>query len=120
MSRRRKQFSEKERAEIFAADKIPGLNAARCRYCGGIIKAGEPWDVCHEEPASSWLWAFLPRGWRDARWQVGVSHPHCNRSAGAEPMTFWQSLSLRTKIRMVGGGVIVLAIILIAIYWSMR
>jgi hypothetical protein len=114
----RPPLSKKKRQEIWDADKIPGLNAARCRYCGGIIKAGEPWDASHEEPYSSKLWLILPKRFREAKWNYGVAHPHCNRSAGAAPMTVWQSLSLVTKLKL--AAVAVMAALIVIAYLVLK
>jgi hypothetical protein len=41
---------------------------ARCARCGGPIAAGAPFDLDHSDDRGGYL---------------GVSHPHCNRTAGA-------------------------------------
>lgn len=62
------------------------------------------WHVAHEIPHSRWprLLAWLGR---DADWNLGVAHAECNLRAGARPMSGWQSLSLRTKLLLVGAAV---------------
>lgn len=40
----RRRLSTRERARIFAA------HGGRCHLCGGVIQAGEGWDVSHDRP----------------------------------------------------------------------
>ena len=96
----RKRFTEHQRREVFNASKIPGIDAARCCYCGKMIMWNEDWEVAHNWPVSRWPW-WLPASWRDSNANLLPAHKACNRAAGAEPMGFWQSLSLKTKLRII-------------------
>jgi len=106
----RHRYTPAERRRIFGADRIPLTPWAVCRYCGGIVHR-DNFHVAHEYPVSRWPW-WLPKRWRDSLVNVGVAHPACNMSAGAEPMTFWQSISLRWKLRMIGAGIVIFSIII--------
>lgn len=113
MNNQRHIFTMKEREIIWSADKIPltgylpwvdNHGYGYCRYCG--IKSfihpvqWNDWHVAHEIPVSRWPRIF-PLHWRDSFFNTGVAHPECNLAAGSQPMTVWQSVSLRWKIRLV-------------------
>jgi len=121
--KRRKPLSAKTRKDVWDADRIPGTRFlpwtrgygyAVCRYCGGPVRWDDPWELGHEYSVKNTPF-FIPRRWRDGKINLGVTHRRCNRRAGAKNMTFWQSISLRWKIRLI---IILMAFFVASLFWG--
>ena len=119
MSRGRHRFTKSERERIWNADAIPltGGRYALCRYCNLPVRRDEDWHVAHEIAYSKWPKLFSSLG-RDKLWNVGVAHSACNIRAGDAPMTFWQSISLRWKLRIVAALVVVAGVVLASLLFA--
>lgn len=90
-----------DRDAIFEHDRIPlTRDWAICRYCSKPVYRYENWHVAHEIAYSRWP-RWLAWLGRDADWNLGVAHARCNLAHGSENMTFFQSLSLHTKLTIV-------------------
>jgi 5-methylcytosine-specific restriction enzyme A len=66
----RRRVSTKARLALFARE------GGKCHLCGGIVQAGEAWDLSHEIP--------LALGGADDETNWRVAHRKCHRSHTAE------------------------------------